>query len=87
MIFCRQEVYTLSEFRDRWRNELVTKARHPSDVYVILEVLKRCLNEKIREAYSADEDGKFIMGLNEAHALIGNLRNDIAHEFGYEEGK
>jgi len=33
------------------------------------------------------ERGQFLDGMVEMWALVSNMRNDIAQEYGYEEGK
>ncbi len=82
-----QEVCTLSGFRDRIHEELISVARHPKDVLAILEVLQEAFREKIN-AERGESDGPFTAGQVEMWALIANLRADIAQEYGYtEEGK
>jgi len=83
MIFCRQEVYTLSEFRDRLRYNVVTAAGHPSRAYDMLVELEAGMKSKIVDF---PESGQFRDGMVEMWALISNLRGDVAQEYGYEEG-
>lgn len=76
----------MSTFRDRVANELVTVARHPSDVYDILGVLQEALREKI--VYEVDgQSSQFRNGMTEQWAFVANLRADVAREYGYKEGE
>lgn len=74
----------MSGFRDRIHEELISVARHPSDVLAILEVLQEAFREKIN-AERDEEKSKFNAGQVEMWALIANLRTDIAQEYGYTE--
>jgi len=76
----------LTAFRDRVRNELVTVARHPQDVYDILGVLQEALREKI--VHEVDEQSsQFRNGMVEQWAFVSNLRADVAQEYGYKESE
>lgn len=77
----------MSTFRDNVRNELVTVARHPQDVYAILGVLQEHMRQKINSDSDDEDEPKFRAGEVEMWSLIANLRADVAREYGYEEGK
>lgn len=76
----------MSAFRDNVRYELVTVARHPSDVYDILGVLQEAMRQKINSDNVDDDDPKFRAGEIEMWAFVSNLRADVAQEYGYKEG-
>lgn len=77
----------MSEFRDRVANDLINAVGHPVPTHSGLVVLKHALEIKVQEALElSDVSEEFISGLMEAKALISNLRNDIAQEYGIEEG-
>jgi hypothetical protein len=77
----------VSEFRDRVSAELINAVGHPIPTHAGLVVLKHALEVKVQEALElSDAPEEFISGLMEAKALISNLRNDIAQEYGIEEG-
>jgi len=77
----------LSAFRDNVRHELVTVARHPEDVYVILGVLQDAFRDKVHGAKDGDvKSSQYVAGLHEAWAFVANLRADVAQEYGYKEG-
>lgn len=77
----------MSEFRDRVRNELVTVARHPQDVYDILGVLQEALRSKTHESSEDQMDRLFVLGMQEQWAFVANLRADVAQEYGYKESE
>lgn len=74
----------MSEFRDRIRHNVVTAAGHPSRAYDMLVELEAGMKSKIIDF---PERGQFLDGMVEMWALVSNMRNDIAQEYGYEEGK
>ena len=75
----------MSEFRERVAGAVVHSAGHPQRAYDVLDTLESAMREKIQR----DEvvvHPEFRNGLAEMWALISNLRGDIAHEYGIEEG-
>lgn len=71
----------MSEFRDRIRNNLVTAAGHPSRAYDMLVELEEGMKAKIIDT----EKGALRDGMVEMWAFVSNMRDDIAHEYGYYE--
>lgn len=77
----------MSEFRDRVIRGMIDAVGHPIPVHAGLKVLQEALVEKIDNAVAEDLcDEEFIDGLREAKALISNLRQDVARDYGIEEG-
>ncbi len=75
----------MSVFRDRVRNELVTVARHPEDVYVILGVLQEAMRQKLVTDSGDDDEPRYRAGEVEMWSFVANLRADVAREYGYKE--
>jgi hypothetical protein len=77
----------LSEFRDRIRHNVVTAAGHPSRAYDMLVELEEGMRLKIKEGIANETSEDFRNGLIEQWAFVSNMRDDVAREYGYEEGK
>lgn len=73
----------MSEFRDRIRHNVITAAGHPSRAYDMLAELEEGLTAKIHEYKGGDQS--YRNGLVEQWAFVSNMRDDIAHEYGYYE--
>lgn len=72
----------MGEWRDTENERLVHAVEHPVKAVAALEALAHTLNLKIGDALSNYGAEDLVLGLQEAYALLRNMRSDIIREYG-----
>lgn len=78
----------MSAWRDEQSHRLVTAAGHPDRAYAMLGALIDTFISKINDLKDEEDEFNTQSGLREGYALLMNMRNDIARDYGIDrEGK